>query len=90
MTAIPDETEVRFMPIRLAVAIGVYLVTVVASWNDLKKSSNKERAIYVVAMAIAAYCAFLFATNKPWPNLDTVLHSVYAWPARAIVRMFKS
>ena len=78
------------MLIRLTVTIGLYAIVLAANGTDLQSASGKEKAVYAVLLAMSVYLAFLFVLEKPWPNLDTVLHSIYAGPARAIAKMFKS
>lgn len=77
------------MPERLAIAILLFVIMFAANWPALKRNAGKERAAYGFAALLAGYLALLFVTQKQWPNLDTLLHSIYAEPARAIVRMLK-
>lgn len=77
------------MLIRLTVTIVLYVLMLASNASALKRSSRKDLAVYGAMTMLSAYAGILFVLQKQWPNLDTILYSIYAWPAKAIIRMFK-
>lgn len=77
------------MLVRLTVTIVLYVLMLASNATALRRSSRKDLALYGAATLLSVYAGILFVLQKQWPNLDTLLYSIYAWPAKAIIRMFK-
>lgn len=56
----------------------------ISDWPKIGEARSRDRWVYGLLSCVIAYLGLSFITEKPWPNLDTVL-DLFTQPAKLLV-----
>lgn len=68
----------------------LYAAVIIGDRNAWRNGPLYERFVYGGVLAVSLYLSFQYTTDMYGPNLDDVMHSIFARPAEAIVNALKA
>ncbi|WP_308634396.1 hypothetical protein [Paenibacillus silvisoli] len=77
------------MTIRLVCFLAICSAILLANANEWKKSTARDRMVCALMLVPALYLGFLYVTQLSGPNLNDIVHAIFAEPAKRIVESVK-